>query len=234
MNRTDHLLLTLEEEAIEVAKAALNLAHTISKSLRFGVVHDIPGTTRNNRMDIGTEFAQLSAMMEMLMEHGLDFPGWDDPEIRAKKKAAFLKYLEFSRARGTFEEAQIADKIVKTTEAPEGTYLFGLLFARDNIAAMPNAGSETRRTIYAEIAELARVEFELGTTGFIRKIADEATGRGYLEALVVAKEIAWTHHKRIQFAKPVDKAAEKEALAIHEMLLNHIRSFERENPKPPL
>lgn len=94
MNREEHLLVTMQEEAIEVSKVALELAHRLSKALRFGLIHDIPGTDRNNRMDIGTEYAnlqvmvkelntefsQLTAMQEMLHTEGVTFTGFDDQD----------------------------------------------------------------------------------------------------------------------------------------------------------
>lgn len=109
MNLKEHTMITAEEEALEVA-------HAISKAIRFGTEKGLPGTDRNNAEDIGVEFCQLVAMLELMEDRGIKIPyvnfnrQADVPFIQVnrdlvdKKKAKFNEFLEYSKARGTYQE----------------------------------------------------------------------------------------------------------------------------------
>jgi hypothetical protein len=104
MNRKEHLLVILEEEAIEVAKAALDFAHSVSKGLRFGLVKGLPDSARNNLTDLNTEFSQLVGTLEMLKDEGIDVCTMGDRTIMDAKKAKVELFLGYSRARGTLTD----------------------------------------------------------------------------------------------------------------------------------
>jgi hypothetical protein len=100
MTRKEHLLLTLEEEALEVALA---LAQRCSKTLRFSPAEVQPGQPHTNAERVMHEFADLDAMIEMLQEEGV-LPTLSTDNFRAlkiAKKSKIEKNLEISRENGT-------------------------------------------------------------------------------------------------------------------------------------
>jgi hypothetical protein len=86
-----YLLLCLEEEAIEIA-------HAISKVIRFTPhdSHTIGGPT--NIMKLQHEFNDMLAIVEMLEEHGFSFVR-NQKAIDAKKQRT-LDYMDYSRKLG--------------------------------------------------------------------------------------------------------------------------------------
>lgn len=89
MNKTEHLLTVLSEEAAEVIHAA-------SKSLRFGILHDWPGKGENNLRVLERELADLMAVADLL---GLVVR----PEDKAAKVEKLKKYMCLAREVGTLE-----------------------------------------------------------------------------------------------------------------------------------
>ena len=97
MTREEHLLLILAEECAEVA-------HRVSKALRFGVMEVEPGQELTNGCRIAMEVDDLYAMVEMLREGHL-IPGGSDLQ-RKEKKAKVEKYLAYSSECGTLESSK--------------------------------------------------------------------------------------------------------------------------------
>ena len=93
MNLTEHLLVTLAEEAAEVAQAC-------TKALRFGLEDGYPGTDRTNRGDIARELADMRGVISLLGDEGIFFPEASDPALAERKKQQVLKFLDYARARG--------------------------------------------------------------------------------------------------------------------------------------
>jgi hypothetical protein len=103
MNRKEHLLTVLAEEASEVIKA-------VSKALRFGLKDGYPGTDRTNEQDIIKEYAQMVAVFEMLQTSSsskafnseIDWSLFDG--IKLEKKANVLKYMEYAKQTGALTD----------------------------------------------------------------------------------------------------------------------------------
>lgn len=95
MNRTEHLLCCLAEEAAEVA-------HRVSKALRFGLTEIQPGQDLTNAQRIGQEFHDMLAIVELLEEAGaLDRPS--DTHAIDRKRNKVLAYMEYAEQCGTLE-----------------------------------------------------------------------------------------------------------------------------------
>lgn len=99
MTRTEHLLIILAEESVEVAQRA-------TKALRFTLEEVQPDQTltkRTNAERIMQEYADLIAVVEMLLDEGsLDRPR-DMRSMVAAKKLKVENFLKYSRERGTLE-----------------------------------------------------------------------------------------------------------------------------------
>lgn len=95
MNRTEHLLTCLAEEAAEVAQAA-------TKALRFGLQDTNPRTGTTAEQHICAELNDLVAVAELLRERGAlpHLDGTDNAQIGAKK-AKVARYMAISEQRGT-------------------------------------------------------------------------------------------------------------------------------------
>lgn len=98
MNRQEHLLVILAEEAAEIAQQ-------VSKILRFGIdeQRDFP---TSNRERLQGEFNDLLAVVEVLKDdHGIDLHR--DPDLIAKKKAKVVKYMVYAEVEcGTLDDEQ--------------------------------------------------------------------------------------------------------------------------------
>lgn len=96
MTRNENLLLTLAEECAEVQQS-------VSKVLRFGKSccnPAVPNTT--NELDVLTEYYQLTAVMEILLDKGV-LSQLDDltiTKIKAEKKYKVEHYLDVSYRLG--------------------------------------------------------------------------------------------------------------------------------------
>lgn len=90
MNRDEHLLVILIEECAEVA-------HEVSKALRFGMAEVMPGQALTNRERILRELNDLWAMVEMT---GLQQV---DREAVERKKIKVREYMEYAATCGTVD-----------------------------------------------------------------------------------------------------------------------------------
>jgi len=98
MTRQEHLLIIAMEECSEVA-------HRISKALRFTINEVQPGQDMNNGERIMQEYCDLLAGIEMLQEEGI-LPKWSNDRIhfqKEAKKSQVEKYLKYSDGVGTLK-----------------------------------------------------------------------------------------------------------------------------------
>lgn len=87
MNITEHLMVCGNEEAGEVAVAALAVAKALSKALRFGQTDTNPERNMTAVEVLAAELNDLEAAVEMLLEAGVPLPGLHDRDaIEAKKR----------------------------------------------------------------------------------------------------------------------------------------------------
>lgn len=93
MNKTEHLLACLAEEAAEIGQA-------VGKALRFGLKDGYPGTDRTNEQDIANEVCDLAAIVEMLVDCGAIPPPWHGQRM-AEKKAKVEKFMRYAEGLGT-------------------------------------------------------------------------------------------------------------------------------------
>ena len=110
MTREEHLLTILAEECSEVA-------HRVSKALRFGVEEVQPGQSLTNAERIKVEFVDLLGAWEMLVGAGVVIPvtSRDDDAINAKIGKVNL-FLDFSVARGLVD-GEVGDPSTPHPEA---------------------------------------------------------------------------------------------------------------------
>lgn len=105
MNKTEHLLSCLAEEGSEVA-------HRISKALRFGLEEVQAGQKLTNAERIAYETADFLAVVEVLVHSNLipnPFTMFD--EISAKKEKV-EKYLSYAREVGAVVNEQFPATMV--------------------------------------------------------------------------------------------------------------------------
>ena len=95
MNRLEHLLFIVSEEAAEVAQRA-------SKCARFGVEDKEPGHDLTNEQRIWGEVNDLMGALELLGEHLGNF-GLSREAIDAKK-AKVEQFLLYSKNLGTLTD----------------------------------------------------------------------------------------------------------------------------------
>lgn len=111
MTRTEHLLCILAEECVEVA-------HRVSKALRFGLGEVQPGQSATNADRIEAEVADMLAAVQMLVEERIiGDPIANDLAIRAKV-AKVERFLAFSAGRGLVDGVA-ADPSVPHPEAED-------------------------------------------------------------------------------------------------------------------
>jgi NTP pyrophosphatase (non-canonical NTP hydrolase) len=92
MNKTEHLLVILGEEAAEVA-------HRVSKALRFGLGDIDPQRHETARRVLERELGDLMAVAEIL-----DLKIHD--EDKAAKREKLKKYMAYAKAVGTLEDRE--------------------------------------------------------------------------------------------------------------------------------
>jgi len=105
MNLNEHLFVVAGEEATEVASAALDLTHELNKAaldlskvfskvLRFGTkgVYQLTQQTTINEL-IG-ELNDLEAVVEMIIEAGIELPGLHDRKAIDNKKEKVRYYMK--------------------------------------------------------------------------------------------------------------------------------------------
>jgi hypothetical protein len=93
LNMQEHLLTILGEEGAEVSQA-------VSKIMRFGLNDINPKTNRTNYEALVTELNDVAAILEMLSEVGMSFPGLYDRAEMDAKKARVRNMMEYSYSRG--------------------------------------------------------------------------------------------------------------------------------------
>lgn len=91
MNRQEHLLLILSEECVEVA-------HAVSKSLRFGL-DDYWNDKPINKDQISQEMGDLFGIYFMLLKEG--FINAPAQSLINDKQIKVEKYLLYSKEKGT-------------------------------------------------------------------------------------------------------------------------------------
>jgi hypothetical protein len=91
MNRLEHMLTTLGEECLEIAKRC-------SKANRLGIWEIQPGQEDTNARRIMQEYADLVGMIELLQLEGY-LPALDPREVTAKK-IKFEEFLDYSEKCG--------------------------------------------------------------------------------------------------------------------------------------
>lgn len=96
MNRREHLLTIVGEEAVEVAQRA-------AKALRFGLEEVQPGQDLTNLQRLMGEVYDLLGALEMLHEDVGRRMGIDLDAIAAKK-AKVENFLAYSRELGTLQD----------------------------------------------------------------------------------------------------------------------------------
>lgn len=98
MNRTEHLLTVLAEEAVEVAKE-------VSKALRFGIHERMDGPPYNSEVTnaerINREIAQFDAMVDWLRVEGiLPQVDGDYEQHYREKKPRVTHYMGYAESVG--------------------------------------------------------------------------------------------------------------------------------------
>lgn len=96
MKYKEHLLAIAAEEATEVA-------HAISKALRFGLDNVGPDTTMTNAEKIADELSDLEGALQELRSRFPEVPEIDEYKVAAKR-VRINKFLEVSAEKGTLEE----------------------------------------------------------------------------------------------------------------------------------
>lgn len=92
MNQTEHLLSCLAEECAEVA-------HRVSKALRFGLTEVQPGQPLTNAERIAKELNDLMAVAELLEESGL-VPRAGTMRAIEQKKIKVRQFMEYAEQVG--------------------------------------------------------------------------------------------------------------------------------------
>lgn len=102
MNRTEHLLSILAEECAEVAQRA-------SKALRFGLEETQGGQPFTNAQRIAIKYAELVAVIEMLIDDGAlkrkiaDFYPTGFEGLILEKREKVEQFLKYSAKCGTLQ-----------------------------------------------------------------------------------------------------------------------------------
>lgn len=94
MNRLDHLLVILMEEAAEVQQAA-------AKALRFGLYDGYPNSASTNEQDLKKELNQLIATVQKIRDEGIDLDGCFHQRLEKREKIEH--WLEYSKELGRLE-----------------------------------------------------------------------------------------------------------------------------------
>ena len=100
MNTMEHLLVCGAEEAGEVALAALELQKRFCKSLRFGNHAVNPETDITGIDHLITELNDLEAVVELLVESGVNMIGLHDRGAISAKKAKIRACMQVAIKNG--------------------------------------------------------------------------------------------------------------------------------------
>lgn len=101
MNLTEHIMVVGNEEAGEVATAALAVAKALSKGLRFGQDDINPERGLTAVEVLAAELNDLEATVELLLEAGVPLPGLHDRAAIDAKKAKVRKWMQHAVQRGS-------------------------------------------------------------------------------------------------------------------------------------
>src|SRR5690349_21619433 len=93
-DETDHLLVCLAEECMEVGQRAL-------KAVRFGLSEIQPGQEATNMRRICDELNDLAGIINQLQERGCLPPRIDDKAAVERKREKLSKFMGYSRTLGT-------------------------------------------------------------------------------------------------------------------------------------
>lgn len=121
MTRNEHLLKCLEEEGCE-------LAHRVSKAMRFGLNEVQPGQSLTNAERIEEEFLDVSGAYLFCVKEGLLKPVPPERIFRAiiAKEAKIEEFLAYAKTRGTLTEPptllELAKQLNAALRADEGRY----------------------------------------------------------------------------------------------------------------
>lgn len=98
MNRLEHILTIIGEEAAEVVQAA-------SKAKRFGLDDGYPNSETTNAQDLMKEYYELMAVISMLnKETYIMYSDEVAYDIIVDKQRRVEDYLLYSKERGTLNE----------------------------------------------------------------------------------------------------------------------------------
>ncbi|HUQ67177.1 MAG TPA: hypothetical protein VM101_13530 [Flavitalea sp.] len=99
MTTKEHLLTIVSEECGEIA-------HAVSKALRFGMRDKEPGQMKDNAERIMEEFYDLLATVEKCQQENI-LPNWSEDRIKFAKGGKQIrigKFLEYSKNAGTLKD----------------------------------------------------------------------------------------------------------------------------------
>lgn len=98
MNRTEHILASIGEEAAEIGQA-------VGKGLRFGLTDVGPFNKESNGANLIQEINDLLALVEIAGENGvLDISLLNNEDIKLAKKDKYFKYLQYSMNLGNVQD----------------------------------------------------------------------------------------------------------------------------------
>lgn len=101
MNTVEHLLVCGAEEAGEIVDAALRLQKRFCKSLRFGNDATNPDTNITAIEHLIAELNDLEAVVELLVESGVNMIGLHDRGAITEKKAKVRACMQEAINNGT-------------------------------------------------------------------------------------------------------------------------------------
>lgn len=145
MNRTEHLLICLAEEAAEVS-------HRVSKALRFGLTEIQEGQPLTNAQRICQEFHDMLAIVELLEESGALERSPDTNAIE-RKKAKVLGWMQYAEQCGTLGEPPHGWKQTAHTLQTMIDWM------RESRALFPQCSDEYDDSITALTTSLGHVQF---------------------------------------------------------------------------
>jgi hypothetical protein len=97
MNRQEYLIVKLIEESAEVIQRA-------TKILTFGKDEVQPEQEKDNSERLVAEFNDMLAVLEMVIESGVELRRIADPIALSKKKTRVEEFMKLSRAQGCLQD----------------------------------------------------------------------------------------------------------------------------------
>lgn len=104
MNEEQHLLLKLQEEAVEVLS---ELSKQCSKSMLFGLeeINVLKPEGPNNQERIVDELNDLMGVVNLLCDYGIIPANWMDGSKMLKKQKKVLEFMQYSKDLGRTDES---------------------------------------------------------------------------------------------------------------------------------